>query len=486
MKESMLNVLKIALSAVCVFSMIFLSSKDAFSFPPPGCKIFLHQLRTAGKKRPEIKEIPQAKLQSGKDVGTIAWSEITGGPKHIRGPITAPSQDDPETIVLRFLEEKKVLYGIDDPYQDLYKIKSGVSQWTGYTTMHFGQIYKGVPVENRLVVSVAPNGVISTIHGIYYPDIEVDVNPTVSAEEAKATTLSHAVDCGTPFDDLPEGKEPVFLLLVPTVDEEYMKNIEPELLIWPTGDKDYLLWHFRTPYWSYYVDAQDGVIRGANSTFSTFGSSGTSSGTSGETDTTWSNMEVTPISLDFGKIRIGQNSPIKEIVIANTGEADLIITDISLGEAAFALKGFSNSLPVSITPDENLTLELCFSPTSSGVFEGSMVIAGNDPYYPQFEIALQGKGSFPTLNIQEVTQSPFYYSLAYYPFWPKSLDLYKLWPYYSFSDSRENNIKYFEYFDKNPYFLFPYAPFIDLFNQAIWGQQDRNYFYNSSNLPYLE
>jgi len=51
--------------------------------------IGLLRLRTAGRKRPKKKDISPAKLKSGKGVGSIAWSEITGGPKHIRGPLTA-------------------------------------------------------------------------------------------------------------------------------------------------------------------------------------------------------------------------------------------------------------------------------------------------------------------------------------------------------------------------------------------------------------
>lgn len=482
MKKIVFNVLKIVLSTVFLLSILFYSKSVLslfYSSHPPGCVINLPRKGRSGTKEPTPEQ-----LQSGKGVGSITWSEETGGPKNIRGPLTAPSEDDAENIALRFLEEKKALYGIEDPYQDFYKIKSGVSQWTGHTYIHFGQIYKGVSVRNRLVISVASNGVISSIQGLYYSDLEVDVKPKVCAEEAKEIALAHELNCGSPFDAVPEGMKPsktFFPWFYETINEEFMKSIKPELLIWPTGNKDYLLWRFRIKWWRFYIDAHDGVIRGAYANWYPIeGGGGIFSETSEETNTAWPNMEVTPGSLDFGKIRIGSNSPVKEVIIANKGEVDLIIADISLSESAFALKEFSGSFPLAVAPEENLTLKLCFSPTSSGVVEGAMLISGNDPYYPQFEITLQGTGAAKTLHITRI-EDLFYYQLPYYAFWPNAP-----WTYENMKksgilpqdhDLSWYNLSPYNYFDKNSYSTSLYFPFTDFFNLPNLKPQYGNYFY---------
>jgi Zn-dependent metalloprotease len=248
------------LKVTLVICILFASNGPSFAFKPV-VKDFNHgqimppKLRKTGKKRLKKREISPGKLKSRKDPGTITWSKITGGPRHIRGDITPPSREDPETIALRFLEEKKELYDIEDPQKDLYKIKSVVNKWTHYTTIHLGQRHKGIPVENRLIISVSPKGMISSIHGIYYSDLEVDITPNISAQKAQKIAERHVrkyyKDLGIPGEEL---SGPI-------------KISKPELLIWPTGNKDYLLWHFYADRWAYLVDAHTGAIRGAISTF---------------------------------------------------------------------------------------------------------------------------------------------------------------------------------------------------------------------------
>jgi len=330
---------------------------------------------------------------------------------------------------------------------------------------------------------VASNGVISSIQGAYYSDIEVDVNPGVSAEEAKAIALAHELNCGSPLDDLPESMKPSKTFLpwfYETINEEFMKSIKPELLIWPTRDKDYLLWRFRIKWWRFYIDAHDGVIRGAYANFEAGSTSLSTTASSEGTNISQPDMEVTPGSLDFGKIRIGSDSPVKEGIIANKGEADLIIADISLSESAFALKEFSGSFPLAVAPEESLILKLCFSPTNSGVVEGAMLISGNDPYYPQFEITLQGTGAAKTLHITGI-EDLFYYQLPYYAFWPNAP-----WTYENMKksvippqdhDLSWCNLSPYNYFDKNSYSTSLYFPFTDFFNLPNLKPQYGNYFY---------
>lgn len=422
MRDPVPIALKIALSIMCIFSILTLFSYSGMA-ASHHCIINL-----PGSRRhdgvPKKGGISPEQLQCGKGVGTIEWSEVTGGPEYITGALTPASQDDPETIALRFFEEKKILYGIDDPYRDLYKIKSfGADPWTGYTTIHYGQMYKGVPVENTLIVDVSSRGVISSISGVYYTDIDVDVNPVVSAEEAKEIALQHELRPGcSPFPaDMPPS---AFLPndLFKPADHEFLESVEPELLIWPAASKDYLLWHLNLKLYSYYIDAHDGVILGANMRIYFDPVDPILEWEDEDADTTGPNIEVAPAALDFGEMPVNQGCSSQEITVSNTGGGDLTITGNYLDEGPFALTECTPSFPFVIAPGESLTFKICFSPTDSGDFEGTMAIASNDPDCPKVEITLKGKGTIPALNIQE-SPGPFQYSFAYYyPFGP-----YMLW-----------------------------------------------------------
>jgi hypothetical protein len=467
--------------SILLFYSINVSSMNHLSSP---CTKMLPKLGHSGEKEPTPMQ-----LQSGRGLGTITWSEITGGPRHIRGDITPPSEEDPEAIVFKFLEEKKDLYGIDDPQRDLYKIKSVVNKWTHYTTIHLGQRYKGIPVENTLVISVSPKGVITSIQGDYFPDIEVDINPRVSAEEAKAIAYEYELNCDTPFGPAGYWEESELVPLFYTPLDELLPTVEPELMIWPTASKDYLFWHFQLNYFGYYIDAHDAVIRGALNLWASSGfGSGPLSENPGEEDTiTWPNIEVTPAALDFGEIEIKKDSSNKEVVISNKGEGALTITDISLSESPFTLKDFSPSFPLFIAPNEGLALNLGFSPTSLGEFDGAMVIISNDPHYPRVEIELKGKGIAPALNFWG-SQSPFYSYMSYYTSWPilplqyEGVTINNIQPqnYYSSGYNLSQYQKfstYSGYLAKNYQSNSLYFPFTDFINQPMWKQEYRDYPY---------
>lgn len=194
----------------------------------------------------EEKEPTQEQLRAGKGVGSILWSKKTGGPRHIRGNLTAPSREDPQTIARRFLKEKKVLYGIKDPDEDL-GIKTIINGRYD-TTIHFQQMYKNIPVEAYLVVSILPNGVIHAISGEYYADLDVNIIPMVSAKKAGQISSRHGQKHDARVRELPE---------IPD-------SLTPELLIRPSQGKNYLLWHFTgRGGWEYYIDAHDETIRNA-------------------------------------------------------------------------------------------------------------------------------------------------------------------------------------------------------------------------------
>jgi len=91
-------------------------------------------------------------------------------------------------------------------------------------------------------------GVIHAISGEYYADLDVDINPMVSAKKAGQISSRHGQKHDTRVRELPE---------IPD-------SLAPELLIRPSQTKNYLLWHFTgRGGWEYYIDAHDETIRNA-------------------------------------------------------------------------------------------------------------------------------------------------------------------------------------------------------------------------------
>lgn len=228
-------------SLIIIFLVSFMLAYSNLSLAsPPFALIDLSGKKNSGKQ-PTIQQ-----KQVAKRLGEILWSDKTGGPRHIRGNLTQPSQDDPKTIAWRFLEEKKVLYGIKNPAKDL-RIKRFISDKYD-TTIHFQQMHKEIPVEAYLVVSILPNGVIHSVSGEYYPDLEIDIQPKVLLQKAKHIANQHGQKQDPTIMDLPDMAD----------------NSAVELLIRPSEDKDYLLWHFTGKGgWKYYIDAHDETIHNA-------------------------------------------------------------------------------------------------------------------------------------------------------------------------------------------------------------------------------
>jgi gliding motility-associated-like protein len=90
--------------------------------------------------------------------------------------------------------------------------------------------------------------------------------------------------------------------------------------------------------------------------------------------------------LEFSSTDIG-NGESKEIVITNTGNAALVITEIQVS-GDFAIVG---DVPSSIAPGASATLTVQFTPTAAGAREGTMTIVSNGDT-PVFVLNLTGTG----------------------------------------------------------------------------------------------
>jgi hypothetical protein len=93
-------------------------------------------------------------------------------------------------------------------------------------------------------------------------------------------------------------------------------------------------------------------------------------------------------SVSFGSVDTGTTST-KTVTITNTGNSNVQISQIAASGAGYTLSGAG--APVTLTPSQNLTFSIIFSPAAVGSVSGSVTIASNATGSPS-TISLSGSG----------------------------------------------------------------------------------------------
>ena len=102
-------------------------------------------------------------------------------------------------------------------------------------------------------------------------------------------------------------------------------------------------------------------------------------------------IAISQTDISFINTTIGESSN-HDLVVQNTGSADLIIEDISLPENMPFLANVN--FPVTIAAGESASIELLFEPTEIGFYEAEALVNSNDPINPQVSLELSGHGLF--------------------------------------------------------------------------------------------
>jgi len=103
-------------------------------------------------------------------------------------------------------------------------------------------------------------------------------------------------------------------------------------------------------------------------------------------------IDVSPMSLDYGDVFIGSSSSLS-VTIANIGSADLDVTSIALGAGTsgdFAIT--SGPASIVVAPGANTTVEVAYSPSDYGADSGTLVIESDDADEPEVTVSLSGNG----------------------------------------------------------------------------------------------
>lgn len=108
-------------------------------------------------------------------------------------------------------------------------------------------------------------------------------------------------------------------------------------------------------------------------------------------------LGMQPKQFDFAPLSAGQRSAIRTLMLQNSGQGELSISDVKLigpHPDAFILVPGTCAGGGALRPREDCTVGVRFAPSSGGIFEASIEVQHNGPQGTQ-RISLRGQGSAP-------------------------------------------------------------------------------------------
>jgi hypothetical protein len=96
-----------------------------------------------------------------------------------------------------------------------------------------------------------------------------------------------------------------------------------------------------------------------------------------------------PKSIDFKDVETGTKSRSGFVILANYGDADLVISDIPSSYNDFNLETLL-SFPLTVASYDSITLEFSFSPTVEGTVSLTYPVTSNDPQFSGVELSGTG------------------------------------------------------------------------------------------------
>jgi len=103
-------------------------------------------------------------------------------------------------------------------------------------------------------------------------------------------------------------------------------------------------------------------------------------------------LGISPATLSFGNVTTGTSSAAQNVVITDTGNSIVAISQITLSGTGYTMTG--GSAPVTLTPSQSVTLSVQFSPSATGPVNGNISIVSNASGSPA-AVSLTGTGVVP-------------------------------------------------------------------------------------------
>ena len=130
-------------------------------------------------------------IQQADPTVKVRWNRQTGTPARLAGQLSAPLSGDARAICEQFFSANQTIFGVSDVQQQLSFIASNTDA-RGWEHARLQQMHNALPVDgNNMLVHIDANRQVQVVTGRYLPNIEVDTEATVSAEDAIAAAQTH-------------------------------------------------------------------------------------------------------------------------------------------------------------------------------------------------------------------------------------------------------------------------------------------------------
>jgi Zn-dependent metalloprotease len=169
---------------------------------------------------------------------TARWNDFGGSPDVLYGFASQAYGGSPEEIGRAFLQDNAVLFGIAN-VADLRLVSN--KQALGGSLLRFQQTVGGIDVKNGGVGLVIKDNRVIAASGPYFREVNVNTQPTVSADQARQTVDNSLSQYRINFpSNISKLFEPALNLLSQQLAP--VSNLEPRLGIYPTADGYKLVW----------------------------------------------------------------------------------------------------------------------------------------------------------------------------------------------------------------------------------------------------
>lgn len=175
----------------------------------------------------------------------VRWDHDLKAPAFLSGRLAEPVHGSNRLMadaVMEYLDDNRALFRMSNPKEEIRAVKQ-VSDEAGNSCVALQQYYKGLPVEGgTLRVQFDVEKSISSVSNKFLPDLDIDVKPGITADQAVKKALA----------DAKNGK--------------LMAGDAPQLVIYRYKGRTCLAWRLQIDDFEnlrdlkYYIDARDGRI----------------------------------------------------------------------------------------------------------------------------------------------------------------------------------------------------------------------------------
>ena len=153
-----------------------------------------------------------------------------------------------------------------------------------------------------------------------------------------------------------------------------------------------------------FAPTASGAVTGALTINSTSSTNPTTLVSLSGTGTTSLQLTLSPSSLSFGDVMLGSSATLP-VTLTSSGTTAVAVSSAAVSGTGFTVSGAT--FPVTLNPNQAVTLTVKYAPTTGGAVTGKLTITSNSSTNPTANVSLSGTGMHSVkLSWQAPTSSP--------------------------------------------------------------------------------